>query len=271
MPGGAVLERVLSEAEPSWPLGEPRAGADAAAEAHGTTLAGYVRLGVDHIATGWDHVAFVVALLLLAGSVREVAGLVTGFTVAHSVTLALAVLGVVRPAPAAVDALVGFSIALVAAENGWLLAGRGRGVPWLVTAGLLLLAGLRAAGHGAVPVGALLGLALFSFCHFGLLERVERPARLRVAVAFAFGLVHGFGFAGVLSQMALPAERLVPALFGFNIGVELGQLAIVLLAWPLLHALAQLRGGRPHDALAQVGSAAICGLGVFWFVTRAFG
>jgi hypothetical protein len=268
---GAVRERVLSEAEPSWPLGDPAAAADGAGEDAGTTFAGYVALGVEHIATGWDHLAFVLALLLLAGSLREVAGLVTGFTIAHSVTLALAVLGVVRPEPAAVEALIGFSIALVAAENGWLLGGGGRGVPWAVCAGLLALAVLAALGIGAVPAGALVGLALFSACHFGLLARVERPARLRAAVAFAFGLIHGFGFAGILAELALPAERLVPALLGFNLGVELGQLVIVALAWPLLRALARVDGGRPHRAVAELGSAAVCGLGLFWFLTRTFG
>lgn len=269
---GAVRERVLTDAEPSWTLGDPEAPAGTADEdAAGTTFAGYVALGIEHIATGWDHLAFVLALLLLAGSLREVAGLVTGFTVAHSVTLALAVLGVVRPEPAAIEALIGFSIALVAAENGWLLGGGGRGVPWTVCGGLLALAGLAMAGIGAVPAGALVGLALFSACHFGLLARVERPARLRAAVAFAFGLIHGFGFAGILAELALPAERLVPALLGFNVGVELGQLAIVAIVWPLLRGLARIQGGRPHRLVAELGSAAVCGLGLFWFLTRTFG
>ncbi|HEY8492459.1 MAG TPA: HupE/UreJ family protein [Myxococcota bacterium] len=271
---GAVRERVLTDAEPSWALGDPaaeHAGDEAADDAAGTTLAGYLVLGVEHIATGWDHLAFVLALLLLAGSVREVAGLVTGFTVAHSVTLALAVLGLVRPEPAAVEALIGFSIALVAAENGWLLGGGGRAVPAVVTGGLLVLAALAAAGLGAVPAGALAGLALFSACHFALLGRVERPARLRAAVAFAFGLIHGFGFAGILAELALPRERLVPALLGFNLGVELGQLAIVAAAWPVLATLARVAGGRPHRWVAELGSAAVCGLGLYWFLTRSLG
>jgi hypothetical protein len=268
---GAVRERVLTDAAPTWWLGDPNAPSQGSGgDGAGTTLAGYVALGIEHIATGFDHLAFVLALLLLAGTLGEVASLVTGFTIAHSVTLALAVLGFVRPDPAPVEALIGFSIALVAAENGWLLGGRGRAVPWFVTTALLLLAGLALAGIGAVPAGALAGLALFSFCHFGLLERVDRPARLRAAVAFAFGLVHGFGFAGVLAEMDLPRDRLAAALFGFNVGVELGQLAIVAVAWPALRLLAGA-SGRAYRALAEIGSAAICGLGLFWFVTRTFG
>ncbi|MCL4685742.1 HupE/UreJ family protein [Myxococcota bacterium] len=268
---GVIRERILSDAAPSWSLGESGAGDDATGpKPAGTSFAGYVALGIEHIATGWDHLAFVLALLLLAASLREVAGLVTGFTVAHSVTLALAVLGVVRPEPAAVEALIGFSIALVAAENGWLLGGRGRALPWIVSAALLGMAGLALAGLGAVPAGALAGLALFSRCHFALLERAARPAPLRAAVAFAFGLIHGFGFAGILAELALPTNRLVPALLGFNVGVELGQLAIVAVAWPALRGLARIAAGRPHRVLTELGSAAICGLGLFWFLARTF-
>jgi hypothetical protein len=266
-PDGSVLERVLSEAEPSWQLGTADA-APTSGGSGGSRLVDYIALGIGHILTGWDHLAFVLALLLLAESLREVAGLVTGFTVGHSVTLGLAVLGVVRPDPAAVEALIGFSIALVAAENGWLLGGRGRAVPGVAIAGLLGMAAAAATGVGHVAALTLVGLAVFSGCHFGLLDRVERPARLRAAVALAFGLVHGFGFAGVLAEMDLPADRLVAALFGFNVGVEIGQLGVVVLVWPILWLLARLATGW-RQAVAEVGSAAICGLGLFWFLTRA--
>jgi hypothetical protein len=104
-----------------------------------------------------------------------------------------------------------------------------------------------------------------------MLARSPHPARLRVAVAFAFGLVHGFGFAGVLAELALPPQQLAIALFGFNLGVEVGQLAVVACLWPCLRALARPAGGRALELVAEGGSAAICGLGLFWFVTRSFG
>ena len=264
---GRIVDRVLSESEPrwDWPSAERAAASSARTQ---TSLGGYVRLGIEHILTGWDHLAFLAALLLLASTLGEVAALVTAFTVAHSVTLALATLGLVRPEPAAIEALIGFSIALVAAENGWILGGRGRAVPLVVGAGLGLLA---LAPGSAVPRVGLLGLAVFSLCHFGLLQRAREPARLRVAVAFAFGLVHGFGFAGVLAELELPAQQLAAALFGFNAGVELGQLAVVACHWPLLRALARPAGGRALALVAETGSAAICGLGLYWFLTRSFG
>jgi hypothetical protein len=128
----------------------------------------------------------------------------------------------------------------------------------------------RRARVGSVGTPRSRAASLFTGCHFGLLARAERPARLRAAVAFVFGLVHGFGFAGVLAEMDLPNARLAPALFGFNLGVELGQLAAVALAWPVLVAIARASPLRVGPRVAEVGSAAICGLGLFWFVTRVW-
>ena len=139
-------------------------------------------------------------------------------------------------------------------------------LPMVLFTGLPVF-GMAAGGWTSLPFAGLtlLGIALFCTCYFGLLERTERTARLRVALAFAFGLVHGFGFAGVLAELELPTHRLAPALFGFNVGVELGQLAAVALFWPLLRALARF------GLVAETASAAVCGLGLFWFATRAYG
>jgi hypothetical protein len=267
-PDGALLERVLSNAEPSWPLAW---SADTGAEAEtGSSLWSYLALGIEHIGTGPDHLAFVLALILIAARLGEVATVITGFTIAHSITLGIAVLGLARPEAQAVGALVGLSIALVAAENVFLLSGRPRSIPRLVTLCLGATALLSALGIGGLGVLTLAGMTLFTFCYFGLLARAERPARLRVVIAFAFGLVHGFGFAGVLIEIALPAGRLAPALLGFNLGVEVGQLVLVAALWPPLRDLARLRDGRPHRLLIETGSAVLCSLGVFWFLTRAF-
>ena len=220
---------------------------------------------------GYDHLAFLLALLLLQTSLLEVAEVVTGFTVAHSITLGLATLGYVRPEAAAIEALIGLSIALVAIENVWLVSGRNRLVPWLIGGTLVCLAVMTARGHGRVPGVTLAGLALFSVCYFGMLERVPRPAPLRWTIAFIFGLVHGFGFAAVLLEANLSTARLVQALFGFNIGVEIGQLAAVILIWPVLYFVTRPGRERVRAAVIEFGSAAVCGLGVFWFVSRAYG
>ncbi|HEU4429434.1 MAG TPA: HupE/UreJ family protein, partial [Myxococcota bacterium] len=141
--GARVTERVLTSASPRWEL--PSASGDAPAPAIGSSVGAYVKLGIEHIATGYDHLVFVLGLLLLAASAREVITVVTGFTAAHSITLGLAALGRVEPEAAAIEALIGLSIALVAAENGWLLSGRRRGVPAFAVGALALAAALAAA------------------------------------------------------------------------------------------------------------------------------
>jgi hypothetical protein len=255
--GAPLPERVLSAREPSWHLAGP---------AEGTSFAGYLRLGVEHILGGYDHLAFLLALLLTARSAGELARMVTGFTVAHSITLALAVLGWLRPERAPVEAVIGLSIVLVASENVWMTSGASGVLPAALAGALAVLAGAAGAGYGRVPALTLAGLALFAPCWLVLLRTASRPAGLRWTVVFLFGLVHGFGFAAALTEAHVAPTRLAPALLGFNAGVEVGQLAVVALAWPLLGAGA---GRRP--ALVEVGSAAVAGLGAFWFVSRAFG
>ena len=265
--GAKPVERVLSDGERTWTLSDAATPQTAAGQ--GTSLLGYVILGVQHIVTGYDHLAFLLALLLMQTSLIEVAKVVTGFTVAHSITLALATLGYVQPNAAAIEALIGLSIALVAIENVWLISGRNRLVPWVIGGALTCLALAAVRGHGRIPGVTLAGLALFSICYFGLLERVARPAPLRWAIAFVFGLVHGFGFAAVLLEANLSSTRLAQALFGFNVGVEIGQLAAVALIWPLLFLVA--RHARTRGMVIEWGSAAVCGLGLFWFFSRGFG
>ncbi len=239
----------------------------------GSDLLDYVKLGTLHIFTGTDHLCFLLALLLMGTTLRELVTIVTGFTAAHSVTLALGVLGVVRPASTAVEALIGLSIVVVALEN-FVESTADATTRRLIRRGLALLLvmafGLAIARRVSVPPLALLGIGMFSLCYFGLLARAERPARLRWLVAFVFGLIHGFGFAGVLAETALPARRTAQALLGFNLGVELGQLAIVAALWPLYRALlAWLPESR--GLVVQAGSAAVLAAGLFWFLTRGMG
>ncbi|MAE95373.1 MAG: hypothetical protein CL910_11990 [Deltaproteobacteria bacterium] len=266
--GGGITERVLNDSERSWRL--PGTGPSDPGDAEGSGLLRYIRVGVDHIVTGYDHLVFLLGLLLLARRVGQVVTIVTGFTLAHSLTLALAALGRLQPEAAAVEALIGLSIALVAVENGWVLSGRGRALPAATVVGMLAMAGAAVLGAGAIPAGTLLGLALFTGCYFGLLGLLEAPLRLRTAIAFCFGLIHGFGFAGVLTELALPQGRLIPALLGFNLGVELGQLVLVAICWPVLALLGRFRGGLARRWVVELGTAAVCGLGLYWMVARAF-
>jgi hypothetical protein len=258
--GVAVAERVLTHDARGWDVGED------ARDAPSAGILDFVALGVRHVATGADHLVFVLALLVAAGSLRALAAVVTGFTLGHSATLALAVLGGVRPDTGAIEALVGASIAVVAVENVWLE----QRDPWLTRGlvGALGAAAVAGSFAGAVSPAALAGVVIFVACYFGLLARSDRPARLRWIVAALFGTVHGFAFSGVLAEMSLPRARLASSLLGFNVGVELGQLAVVAAAWPLWRMIAKTPA---RSRALQLGSAAALAAGTYWFVGRAFG
>jgi len=263
----AAVERVLSERGDVWELS---LGSEESSHAAGTDLLGYILLGIDHILSGYDHLAFVLALLLFGNSIGELAKVVTGFTVGHSITLAAMVLEYLHPDSAPIEALIGLSIALVAAENCWRASTQTRWVPALIVLTLLVLAAFAVQGYGQVPAITLAGLGLFTACYFGLLATVANPSSLRWSIAFLFGLIHGFGFAAVLTEVGLPRDRILPALFGFNAGVELGQLAVVAVVWPLLRLLA-VRRRDAYELIAETGSAGVLALGLFWFLTRAYG
>jgi hypothetical protein len=201
---------------------------------HGGRLRGFlavVRLGTEHIWMGFDHVMFLIALLLPAVLVRKggrwretaafmpslinVVKIVTAFTVAHSVTLTLAALGLVHLPGRFVEVVIAASIAVAALD---VLRPVFRGRIWIIV--------------------------------------------------FGFGLFHGFGFAGALEEMGLLREHLGLSLFGFNLGVELGQLAIVAVVFPLLFALRTLPAYR--TLLLPAAAAAMIVVSTAWVLERAF-
>ncbi len=204
---GRRTERIVDGSEPSVPF-----------EAHDGSALAWVRLGAEHVLTGFDHLAFVLGLLLVTGLRRRIVTTVTAFTLAHSITLGLSVLHVVRLPAAPVEATIAASVVLVAREAlrpdddlTWT-----RRAPW--------------------------------------------------AVALAFGLVHGLGFAGALEAIGLPTESLGRALLLFNVGVEVGQLAVIAIAVGLALALRRW-SARARARLA--GAYALGALGAFWLVARA--
>ena len=175
-------------------------------------VAAFVQMGVMHIFTGYDHVAFLLGVVLMGGSFRSIVKIVTAFTVAHSITLALATLNLVTIPGRVVESGIALSIMYIALEN------------------------------------------LF-------FKKFDR----RWIVTFFFGLVHGFGFASALSEIHLTRALLGTALFSFNLGVEIGQVAIVALLLPVLWYLAR----QSYNALViRCASATIFLLGSFWLWQR---
>ena len=254
--GPEPIDVVLSPAAPSAAIGASRKTTGARG------MGSYLRLGVEHILSGWDHLAFLLLLIVVARRLGEVAVLVTGFTVGHSVTLAAAALGVVVPHARAVEATIAASILIVALENAGME--RVRGGALVILGALALFAA--SALFGGLP--AFWGIALFTLCYFALLRTLSGAGRLRWLIACLFGFVHGLGFSGVLLEQELPRAQLVQALFGFNIGVELGQLVIVACVWPILQ---WLRGRNLGTTIVDATAFAGVAVGTFALVARVFG
>ena len=177
----------------------------------------FIPAGIHHILIGPDHLLFLVGLLLLGGSIRQLAVVVTSFTIAHSITLSLAALNIVTPPARIIEPAIALSIVYVGADN--ILAKGGRDV--------------------------------------------------RGWIAFTFGFIHGFGFANVLREMDLPRRALGWSLFSFNIGVEIGQLFVVVLVATAFTMLRE-RSEWSRRHLAFAGSIVVIAAGAFWFVQRVF-
>jgi hydrogenase/urease accessory protein HupE len=173
----------------------------------------FVGEGVRHIFTGYDHVLFIVTLILTVGSWRRLGVIVTSFTAAHSITLLVATLGWVSMPERVVEPLIAGSVLFVAVDTA-----------------------------------------------------VRAQPRVRALIAFGFGLVHGFGLSTVLRDLGLSGKELAPALLGFNVGVEIGQLLIVT---PLFALILFLRKNeRRYSRVRSVLAAGVAVVAVFWVVVR---
>jgi hypothetical protein len=230
----------------------------------------FVHMGVMHIFTGVDHMAFLLGLVLISRRLRDLVFVVTGFTIGHSATLALAVTGVLRPHAEYIDALVALTIALVGAENIAVQTHK-PGVVAVALGGLLLLmSAMKLAGVGELPVLLLFGAALFSACYLMISGHLRDAGRLRIFITLMFGLIHGFGFAANLLEMQLPTSRLAELLFGFNLGVEIGQLSLVVGVSLLAIGLSRIKLTLPRPIVVDAAAALLVGLGLYWFIGRSF-
>jgi hypothetical protein len=263
---GELTEQLFTREHPALDLGEP----GGARPLQNAGFFEYLAMGILHIFTGVDHQAFLLGLVLLSRRLRDLVFVVTGFTLGHSLTLALAVTGVIRPHAEYIDALVGLTIVLIGMEN--IVAHTHRPVPAALGLGglLALMAIGRWLGFGGLPVLVLIGGGLFAANYLMVSGRLRDAGRLRVAVTLVFGLIHGFGFASNLLEMRLPADRLAELLLGFNLGVEIGQLTCVALVLTLVFLLGRLAHGLPRRTVTDAVASCLVAVGMFWFVSRSY-
>jgi hydrogenase/urease accessory protein HupE len=206
-----LLTATRASVELALPLGAVDAG-------HVVSFWGFLKLGVEHLVTGYDHLLFLLGLLVACRRFSSMALMITSFTLAHSLTLALAALDVVTLSGRVVEPLIAASIVFVGIEN---------------------------------------------------LVRHEEP-KGRWALTFAFGLIHGFGFAGVLKSIGLGSagSPLLASLFSFNLGIELGQLVVTAVFFPLLWRLRKLPAFARYSRPAVSVMVALGG--TYWLVQRIF-
>ncbi|GJL97590.1 MAG: hypothetical protein DHS20C06_14070 [Hyphobacterium sp.] len=231
----------------------------------------FLHLGFQHILGGPDHIAFVLGLMLLVSGWRKLAVVTLGFTVGHSITLALAITGWVSPPGATIEALIGFSIVFVTAEAALNQTNAFRRAAWIGGALLLVLWILSTVtgGEQGWPVWA--GLIMMTIFYFRWLNDGGDAQNTAPIVSAGFGLIHGVGFAGILLEVELDGSRLLPSLFAFNAGVEFGQLAIILMGLTLL-ALARRFVAAPWRDIGRIALiATLACVGTYWFLGRAFG
>ena len=230
----------------------------------------YIKLGFEHILLGFDHLAFLMTLLLVSLNLKKVFFTVTGFTIGHSITLALAALGLVQPSSVAIEALIGFTILLVASQA-LLLEDKKSPIFLKSSVGFLIILGLASIIFGGI-VSPLtwLGLIIFMISYSYLVEVKRDAETFNPALTLVFGLIHGFGFASVLLELGLPKGKAVSSLFGFNLGVELGQILVVTLAIFTLYVLGKTKLINYKDIFYNVSALLLIALGTFWFVGRVF-
>jgi hydrogenase/urease accessory protein HupE len=209
---GTTWVKRLTAAEPSAMIPLAQSGWSVAWE--------FLQLGIEHILLGIDHLLFVLALLIITQGTLRLVKTVTAFTVAHSITLGLATLGLVHVPSKPVEAVIALSIVFVAIEI--IHAQRGR-----------------------------IGLT----------------ANAPWVVAFTFGLLHGFGFAGALSELGVPSGHVPTALLFFNVGVELGQLAFITVVLIFMKITLSLRSALPHWT-ELVPPYVIGSVAMFWVLQR---
>ncbi len=206
----------LSAAEPRVTIAEKPSAAQ--------VWRSYFGIGVEHILKGWDHLLFVIALVLLVARPWAVIKAATAFTVAHSLTLAATVLGFVGMAQRPVEAVIALSIVFLAVE----LARQAKS------------------------------------------DKPSLTERLPWLVAFLFGLIHGFGFAGALREIGLPEGEIPAALISFNLGVEAGQLAVIAAVLAIRFALKKW-APKTEAALLKFATYGIGITGAYWLLDRLAG
>ena len=231
----------------------------------------YIGLGFTHILEGIDHLLFLLALLILCKSFKSLVFAATGFTIGHSLTLGLAASDIVIPEVNIIESLIGWTIILASIESINLPRHELRKIQsgvLLIVIAMILLSTLNI---NELKIGFILGLGMLTLAILKLGEEPDQSEKLRPMLAIIFGTIHGFGFANILTEISLDRTNFLVSLLGFNIGVEIGQILVLIIMWGLMSFLATKILSNNMKKITGLVSSILCSIGLYWFLTRLMG
>ena len=265
--GNLSIEKLFTNEARNWKIEN---GLSSKQNSKSSSFKDYISLGIKHISTGYDHLAFLFGLLLLNQRFKTLLLAITGFTLGHSLTLSLAALNYVKPVSGFIEALIGFTIALVGFE--FLLRQSRQSLNYinpLICVLLLFFLLYFFISDGRYILG-ILGLFLFTICYLTLVSKYFSYF-FSLFIASIFGLIHGFGFGGFLFEIGFSEENLLKALLGFNLGVEIGQLLAIGLFLIIGLVIIQLNSKQQKYIKSYINpilATVLVSLGTYWFLDR---
>ena len=228
----------------------------------------FFSLGLDHILSGYDHLLFILGLLLLVTNLKRLLLVITGFTIGHSLTLALSVINIIQVKSSLVEALIGYTIMFVGLEYLYKENNDHRVSMIFITTLSLLLLIFGNLINPNFPYFLILGILLFSLGYFYLLKNLNSENNLLSIITIIFGLIHGFGFGGFLLGSKISSENIFSGLLGFNLGVEVGQIIFVLLILLIYKLLMTLKITKIIEVMKNLSFFAVVFFGFFFFIQR---
>ena len=228
----------------------------------------FFSLGLDHILSGYDHLLFILGLLLLVTNLKRLLLVITGFTIGHSLTLSLSVINIIQVKSSLVEALIGYTIMFVGLEYLYKENKDHRVSMIFITTLSLLLLIFGNLINPNFPYFLILGILLFSLGYFYLLKNLNSENNLLSIITIIFGLIHGFGFGGFLLGSKISSENIFSGLLGFNLGVEVGQIIFVLFILLIYKLLMTLKITKTIEVMKNLSFFAVVFFGFFFFIQR---
>ena len=228
----------------------------------------FFSLGLDHILSGYDHLLFILGLLLLVTNLKRLLLVITGFTIGHSLTLSLSVINIIQVKSSLVEALIGYTIMFVGLEYLYKENNDHKVSMIFITTLSLLLLIFGNFINPNFPYFLILGILLFSLGYFYLLKNLNSENNLLSIITIIFGLIHGFGFGGFLLGSKISSENIFSGLLGFNLGVEVGQIIFVLLILLIYKLLMTLKITKIIEVMKNLSFFAVVFFGFFFFIQR---